>query len=678
MGSHNQVTIFSNGIADFRRAYALERGQPREITLDVKKPYVADVLASLNVYGDVALIAPPTFAPANENQGKLELDPTKAIEQLAGQLAGAAVRIERVGGLALAGTLLGLHTESEGTAGQPAQVKLLVVLTETGIAKLPIRDAVRVAFEDESVRQELAKALRRRAESLKPDSTQVRFSLEATADQAEAVVQYTVPAAAWKITYRFREVESGKFELQGLAIVDNNTDEDWNDFLVSVVTGEPISFSTDLAEAKIPRRGRVNVVQDSALGAVEVEDAEVMLLAAKMAPAGGAGAMEALEESGGKLRKLSRSASYMDAGASPPPAPMLRRSQLKPEAESREIGDYCVYECRRPVSIGANRSAIIPVFEVELPDARFVLYYKREQHPERPYRAIKLVNPGPQGLGRGVCTVFQGGIYGGHCVVPVTKPGEDRLLPFALETGVKVTHDSPRYEVRTAAVSIADGVCWKTTLTVRETTYRLRSSRDEPFAITLDHPHLSKRAKEVAKLEREGGSTPLAAAGTLPEGWRYEFPLAGKEALLVRIVESRTERTKIELGDSSDIPKLQALFDGVDGPLMSNPKFQHCLELQKQVAAKREEIARANDQLQSLNNRQERLRKNLGVAGNDEQSARWRAELGEAETRLTELEQTTLPRLQRERDTLEAQLRQALKALVLEWAQQGTAEEAAI
>jgi hypothetical protein len=649
--------------------------------LDVKKPHVADVLASLNVYGDVALVAPPTFAPANENQGKLELNPSMALEQLASQLAGAAVKIERASGAALAGTLLGLHTESEATSGQPAQVKLLVVLTETGIAKLPIREAVRVSFEEESVRQELAKALRRRAESLKPDSTQVRFSLEATADEAEAVVQYTVPAAAWKISYRLRELEEGKFTLQGLAIVDNNTDEDWNDFLVSVVTGEPISFSTDLAEAKIPRRGRVNVVQDSALGAVEVEETEPVLMAA-IAPVGGMGGTYAdvQQDRGGKLKKMSRSVGAADerlmaAGrryemASGP-------SQLKPEAESREIGDYSIYECRRPVSIGANRSAIIPVFEVELPDARFVLYYKREQHAERPYRAIKLVNPGPQGLGRGVCTVFQGGIYGGHCVVPVTKPGEDRLLPFALETGVKVTHDSPRYEVRTAAVSISEGVCWKTTLTVRETIYRVRSSRDEAFAVTLDHPHLAKRAKAKATLEREVATESLAAAGTLPEGWRYEFPLAGKQTLLVHIVESRTERTKIELGDASDIPKLQALFDGTDGPLLSDTKFLNCLELQKQVSAKREEIARANGQVQSLNNRQDRLRKNLAVAGNDEQSARWRAELGAAETRLTELEQTTLPRLERERDALEAQLRQALKALVLEWTYRGTAEEIA-
>jgi len=50
-----------------------------------------------------------------------------------------------------------------------------------------------------------------------------------------------------------------------------------------VVTGEPISFSTDLAEAKIPSRSRVNVVQDAALGAVEVEEAETELLRFAMA-----------------------------------------------------------------------------------------------------------------------------------------------------------------------------------------------------------------------------------------------------------------------------------------------------------------------------------------------------------------------------------------------------------
>lgn len=422
----------------------------------------------------------------------------------------------------------------------------------------------------------------------------------------------------------------------------------------------------------------MNVVQESALGAVEVEEAEALLGAAlREFPAAGGASADFDAEPRGKMRKAARAGSLAKSvPTSYASESRSAASQMKPAAEAKDVGDFCVYECNLPVSIGANRSAIIPVFETELTDGRFVLYYKREQHRERPYRAVKLTNPGPQSLGRGVCTVFQGGIYGGNCVMPATKPGEERLLPFALETGVRVIHDAPRYEVRTAKVSIAEGVCWRTTLTVRETTYSVRSTRDEKFVVVLDHPQLAKRTKLKVTQERGSDATPLAIAGTLPEGWRLEFPLAVKEHVLLRLIESRTERLKIELGDTGDIPKLEALFDQVESPLLKNAAFQRSLELQSQVAAKREEVAHANAQVQSLNNRQDRLRKNLGVGGNDEQSARWRGELGEAETRITELEQTTLPRLEQERRILEAQLREALKSVALEWILGGTDTEA--
>jgi hypothetical protein len=685
MASHNRLTIYSNGFADFRRVFALPQGEPQEIALDVKKPHVADVLASLNIYGPATLVAPPTFSPENEHRGNLEIDPERAIEKLAARLVGAKVRIDRGGSTPIVGSLVGLHTEEEPTTRQPAHTRYLVVLTESGLAKLPIREAARLAFEEPAVQQEIAKALRRRAESLKPESTQIRFALAAAEPGAEAVVQYTVPAAAWKISYRLRELEAGRFTLQGLAIIDNNTDEDWNDFLVTVVTGQPISFSTDLAEAKVPFRSRVNVVQDSALGAVEVDFPLDALASAPMA--GGGGIYEALPaETLAKMRKaapaaaamLARSSDESRTGGISQHADYLLAdapSQLKPQADTREIGDYCLYECRRPVSIGANRSAIIPVFETELADALCVLYYKRDQHAERPYRAIKLTNPGPQSLGRGVCTVFQGGIYGGHCVVPATKPGEERLMPFALETGVRVAAEVPKYETRIAKVSIADGVCWQTRLTVRETTYLLKSSRDEQFTVVLDHQQLAKRSKVRITRENQQGSQTLDVTQKLPDGFRLEFSLAGKERTLLRLVESKSERTRIDLGDAGDLPKLQVMFDDADGPLVANPEFQRCLEIQAQVAAKREEIARANSKIQSQSSRQERLRKNLGVAGNDEQSARWRAELGEAESKITELEQTTLPRLESQRRDLESQLREALKTIVLEWTLAGTAEE---
>ena len=51
-----------------------------------------------------------------------------------------------------------------------------------------------------------------------------------------------------------------------------NTDEDWTNFLVSVVTGELDTFATDLAVAKTPRRRTVNLVPESAIGGFQVAE----------------------------------------------------------------------------------------------------------------------------------------------------------------------------------------------------------------------------------------------------------------------------------------------------------------------------------------------------------------------------------------------------------------------
>ena len=60
MSSDIQVTVFSNGMADVRRTERLDGDGVRRISIPVKTSDVADVLASLCVYGDVALSAPAT------------------------------------------------------------------------------------------------------------------------------------------------------------------------------------------------------------------------------------------------------------------------------------------------------------------------------------------------------------------------------------------------------------------------------------------------------------------------------------------------------------------------------------------------------------------------------------------------------------------------------------------
>lgn len=106
-----------------------------------------------------------------------------------------------------------------------------------------------IQFTDEEVQSEVNKALERNFQMIKPDSDFIKFTIESEKEDARATVQYTIPTPAWKSTYRLRDTKEGKYELEGLALVDNNTDEDWNDFILSVVTGRPITFETDIGES---------------------------------------------------------------------------------------------------------------------------------------------------------------------------------------------------------------------------------------------------------------------------------------------------------------------------------------------------------------------------------------------------------------------------------------------
>jgi hypothetical protein len=389
----NRVTIFSNGIADFQRTWTVTRDRPAEISIPVRKDHIGDVLASLNVYGPVTLAAPPSFRPANEAEGALSFDPARVIEDLATNLSGSKVTITRASG-AVDGRLVGLHSEPEATAGEPIQPKFVVLLTAEGLVRIPLRELSRLRFQDADVQKELDKALDRNVQRIKPHSTFVTLTLATQRDSAEAVLQYTLPAAAWKISYRLRrrppddggDVEP--FEFQGFAIVDNNTDEDWTDFRIAVVTGEPITFSTDLADTKIPRREHVNVVKSRALGSVAVEQADFLAAKAEhlgeammMAPAPSAGA--AMRISKAKSARTESVDSY------------LMEFAETEEADVQTVGDFCVFESPAPVTIAARQSAVIPVFQSTLTQAKSILYHKHDSHHER-----NRLQPGPRGVHR--------------------------------------------------------------------------------------------------------------------------------------------------------------------------------------------------------------------------------------------------------------------------------------
>jgi hypothetical protein len=660
--AHNRATLYSNGIADFQRTFSITGGPPNKISIPVRQQHLADVLASLTVSGNVRIVSPPSFQPSNHDDGNLVISTVNSFTDLAHQLAGAGVEI-LTAKETIRGKLVGVQDQESGTSGEPITDQSLVLLNEKGLSRIAIRQIENLYFTDEAIRTEIKRALDRRLRDIKPNSTLLELELSTTRKESKATIQYTIPAAAWKISYRMILAKGKNIAFHGYAIVDNNTDEDWVDFVVSVVMGQPITFSTDLAESKTPHRYHVNVVQDSAIGSIEVESAI-------MRPVPVADSEE--DNSAGLKKKAASS-----VGTNRNRGHEFRRLEsAEVEAtEVSEIGDFCVFESAHPVSIEAHRSAIIPVFQTTLKDSKSVLHFNVGNHAQRPFRAIRFHNTTEHSLSRGVCTVFDQKTYVGNCILPVTAPGGVSLLPHALETEVRVLHHAEKIEARRIGVRIVDGVVSDSFHKLQRTEYTINSQREEAFTFVVDHPLRLSYGNIKCQLVRESVAPVRLDLEVLSDGRRAEFELLPRDVVKVVFVETCVAKSQVCLvGESSADGNLKVswLYDNLiesNTSLAQEPEILRCIELQRELEEIQNQISHANDELKRLICRQQRLRENIRVGVNAQQTARWHDDLARAEDMLVQLEEVHCPKLVAGRDECRRALYQALKNLMIDWSE---------
>ena len=658
----NRATIYSNGIADFQRVYSISSGQPQKISIPVRQQHLADVLASLTVFGDVRVDSPPSFRPANQDDNNLVISTDDSLTDLISQLAGAQVEVT-IAGKVTVGKILGIQSHQTATTGEPFTEQSLLLSTETGLNRFSLRQIENLFFQDEAIRIEIDKSLNRSLQEIKSNSTFVELMLSSSSRKAaQAIIQYTIPSAAWKISYRLIQTNDMPIEFHGHAIVDNNTDEDWKDFVIAVVIGQPITFSTDLADSKTPQRGHINVVQESALGSVEVEMSMDVLAA-------------------NEPYSMGHDQARLVAAA---PQKMLKRSMLAqsrgPAAaiesvEITETGDFCIFESAKPVSIDAHRSAIIPVFQTRLTESIPVLHFKLGNHSERPFRAIQFKNTTPHSLGRGVCTVYDQQTYVGNCILPTTQPGGTALLPHALETAVRIRCTPGKIESRRIGIRLSEGVAYESYHKLLRTEYVINSQRSEAFRFVLDHEPRLENCQLLCQLFRNSAEPVELKLESLKTGRRIEFELLPDDVLKIVFVETCVANSQVQLtGNTATDEKFRVvwLYDNlIDAnlSLAQDSSIKRCTDLQRELDEKNNQINHARDELQRLIARQQRLRENIKVGSGDQQTARYQDDLARTEDNLVQLEEEHLPELVSDRDDRRRELFQALRSLSLEWSE---------
>lgn len=662
----NQVTLYSNGIGHFRRTYKVGK-ENTAIKIPFRKDYIGDVLASLAIFGKVKLVSPPSFTPANANATQLQVVANNSLRGLLQSLSGAQISLHTVRGEIAyrTGTLLGLETITTANSNGNVQTDYVVISEAKGISRFLLTDLQGVDFLEDSVKAEIKKALSANFAKIKPESTFLEILLSAE-EETEAVLQYTQPVAAWKMTYGIRQ-DKGRFTLEGAAVIDNNTDEDWNDFTLSVVTGNPITFSTDLANIVVPKRGHVSVVDAQALGNVHLEEATQY---------------ESVGGSARAMKSAVRSRGFEMAAASPAAYSMSNRAGFGmaeamvdedyaesgmeqaqiANVEAKEVGDFCVFTSGERINLGSKQSAVVPMFNVALTTAGSVLLYKEQSHARRPFRAVKFKNETSYSLGKGKTVIYQDGVFQGECVLDAAKPNDQRTLPHCLENGVRICLERKPAESRVKAVGFKNGTMVIETHSTRTYEYDYENKKDEAFKVVVDH------IKGLSTPTFEFSGTELADKEKTTNGLRLYFDLPAKKSGKLIVTE-----TQLDSSESYIVGNMQYVGTITKGKssITNDLAYKECLALQKQIDAAQEKIDKLEAQVEKLDTQGERVRKNMGAAkeGQGATYEKWVSDLDKSESEIRKIQDEQIPAIEKERDGLMEKLNEKMTELSAKWSE---------
>src|SRR5438105_3870303 len=253
----SQVVLFSSGVGYFQREGSVEGDARVDLAFDVRD--INDLLKSMVLRdldkGHITAVSYDSNAPLDRTLKSFAVNLTgnPTLADLLHQARGEKVEVVLVGPQAGAananGTIIGVEKQKQAIPGgkDTVEVSVLNLWCADGMRAFKLPEVQRVRFLNPVIEGELKKALETLA--LSHDTQKKAVSIRCVGEGKRRVqVSYVVENPIWKTSYRLvlGTKKEEKPYLQGWAVVENPTDEDWKGVRMALISGRPISFQMDL------------------------------------------------------------------------------------------------------------------------------------------------------------------------------------------------------------------------------------------------------------------------------------------------------------------------------------------------------------------------------------------------------------------------------------------------
>lgn len=632
-----QVTLYKHGVGYFQRSGQLDPGESAR--LDFNASEMNDVLKSLTIVekggGKVSGLRYDSSEPLERKLAAypFRLGPGQPLSAVLDQLKGAVIEL-KFGSETIRGAILsGRVIPREEKKPESEQISLLLDSGEMRIFDLVAATNIRLL--DPSLQAQFKEYL---ADLVGARSKEKRsVYIDSTgAKNRQIIAKYMIPMPVWKSSYRLIWEPSGEPTIEGWAIVDNTTGEDWSNVQLSLVSGRPISFISRLYQPRYITRPTAELPEERAQAPVVYQGA--IEEAAK--PAGtpaGAGAQR------GSVAGMISSASAQPQATSPL-APGVT-STVAAAAASQELGELFEYRFFSPVTVRKNESALLPFLQQKI-SARKLLVYTNPSSVH-PMHSAELTNSTGKTLDGGPITVYEDNAYAGEALMETLKAGDKRLISYGVDLGTRITtqFDSKGDIVR--EVHLRRGVLTARTAAVETKTYTVRNVDQKAKTLIIEHP-----VRPQYKL------TDQKPVETTANAYRFEMKLAADATEKLAVTEERVfENTIVVTKLTPDV--LMSYVQNKNLSDATRAQLQEILDRKRQIAAADGEIRRADDETKTLFRDQERLRLNINslnrVSGQEQQVQAYSRQLAAQEAQLASL-RDRLSEQQKRKAALEAEL----------------------
>jgi hypothetical protein len=602
----SRVVLYKHGVGYFERQGTVEDDATLELTF--KQAEVSDVLKSLTVLdldgGHVASVSYDSTKPLAQLLAEvaLAIPDQGSLVGLLPQIKGARVAVHTGVNEPVEGSLLGVDTTERQTGDGVVKVVLVSLLTEGGeVRSFDLHGLAGLQILDAVLRRDLDYYLRTQLSSKKKDARSFTFFAQGKGRRTVRI-SYTLGAPVWKATYRILLGEEGQPPLiQGWAVVDNTQDEDWENVQLSLVAGLPVSFVHDLYTPRYIRRPEVRVQETTGVLPPEVEAGVPVDAVTEELGDTDLGPVEAAAPH----TVMGARAKYGGYGGGRGGAGGIRPVSSTPaQVRERKLGDLFEYEIEHPVTIRRNQSALVPIVLRSF-SGRPVLLYNKDNRAGNPMRCVELKNTTSLTLEGGPVTVLEGGSYVGEAMLDTLKPDEERLVPYAVELGVRVLDNVDSQDGVVSRVVIRHRVLTAFRLKTRQTTYTFDNKSDAEQTVYLDHPR--------PQPEWELYDTPEPREVT-ESYWRFRFPLPACKASAFVVRQrylAHYDHSLTAVADNQLAFWLQQRY--------FDPRTEQVLREvaagRRQSAELEQRLARLREEWDNILRHQQRIRENLQTLG---------------------------------------------------------------